>query len=185
VSETRDPVHGADAERWGGWSWRDPRDGEHFRTCSYCGSIHPADLAAEIERGLPQRGEFPNPHWADAKYGWPHKQYVDIPNRAPERKFIVSATNTSTPPNSPAAYSWIPSGEIPPDVVTNGWRDVAEHYTWVALGTRATHHAKFYTTHLADPQISAEVLEQIQRASGRRFRFEDGRVSWGPYESTE
>lgn len=43
-----DPVHGGEAGRWGGWSWRSPRRGDHFRTCSYCGSIHPEDLAAEL-----------------------------------------------------------------------------------------------------------------------------------------
>lgn len=44
-----DPVHGSgwnSAARWGGWDWREPRDGDHFRTCSFCGSIHPEDLAA-------------------------------------------------------------------------------------------------------------------------------------------
>jgi hypothetical protein len=43
-----DPVHGSgwnSAERWGGWSWRAPRAGEWFRTCSLCGCIHPEDVA--------------------------------------------------------------------------------------------------------------------------------------------
>jgi hypothetical protein len=46
-----DRVHGI---RWpnagvvGGWVWREPRYGDHFRTCSFCGSIHPEDLAAAL-----------------------------------------------------------------------------------------------------------------------------------------
>lgn len=46
-----DPVHGTgwnNAARWGGWTWREPRDGEWFRTCSFCGCIHPEDLAPEL-----------------------------------------------------------------------------------------------------------------------------------------
>jgi hypothetical protein len=45
-----DPVHGSgwnSAARWGGWHWEDPRGAEHFRRCSFCGSVHPEDLAAE------------------------------------------------------------------------------------------------------------------------------------------
>jgi hypothetical protein len=166
-----DPVHGGEAERWGGWSWRAPSHGEHYRTCSYCGSIHPADLAAETD----WRAE-----WADRKYGWPHKFYVAVPNRNPERLFITSATNAT---ERPAGDGWLPSADVPPDVMTEGWSDLAATYTWVLTGTRATHHAKFYTLHLADPSITPYVLEAVQRVSGLRIRFEDGRVSWCPFAS--
>ena len=50
TEQATDPVHGHGwntADRWGGWSWREPRGAEHFRRCSFCGSIHPEDLAAE------------------------------------------------------------------------------------------------------------------------------------------
>lgn len=40
-----------------------------YRTCSYCGSIHPEDLLALIEKGATLGG-------ADWKYGWPHKFYI-------------------------------------------------------------------------------------------------------------
>ena len=49
-----DPVHGSgwnSAARWGGWDWRPPRDGEWFRTCSFCGCIHPDDLVPELNGG--------------------------------------------------------------------------------------------------------------------------------------
>lgn len=77
---SNDPVHGGEADRWGGWSWREPDRGEHFRRCSYCGAIHPEDLVAEPEW---------TPRWADPKYGWPHKFYVDVANREPEALFVT------------------------------------------------------------------------------------------------
>jgi hypothetical protein len=58
--------------------WRPPSKSEPyeypFRSCSYCGSIHPEDLVAWLEKGASLYG-------ADWKYGWPHKYYVEgIPN---------------------------------------------------------------------------------------------------------
>lgn len=45
-----------------------------YRTCSYCGSIHPEDLLAALDAGAELHG-------SDWKYGWPHKFYVEnIPN---------------------------------------------------------------------------------------------------------
>jgi hypothetical protein len=50
--------------------WRPPRGGEEWwRTCDYCGSMHPEDLLAALERGA--RLEL-----SDMKYGWPHKFYL-------------------------------------------------------------------------------------------------------------
>lgn len=43
--------------------------GDDRRHCEYCGSLHPADVAAAIRAGA--KGE-----WADWKYGWPHKVYL-------------------------------------------------------------------------------------------------------------
>lgn len=60
--------------------WREPReyDGgpykQAFRTCYYCGGIHPEDLLNFLKAGA-------SPHGSDWKYGWPHKFYIDgIPN---------------------------------------------------------------------------------------------------------
>lgn len=186
TGETRDPVHGFEAERWGGWSWREPSRGEHYRTCSYCGSVHPEDLAVE---------ESWRAEWADRKYGWPHKFYVHIPNRNPQQRFIAGASGTARQgPYAPGGekhqpaperypnLTWVRPGEIPPDVITDGWRDLESHYEWVSIGTRPTHFAKFYTVHLADPAADTEALERIQRTSGLRFRFHDGRVSWEAFQ---
>jgi hypothetical protein len=45
-------------------------DGEPFRRCSYCGSIHPEDLIRLVGEGHDLQG-------SDWKYGWPHKFYVE------------------------------------------------------------------------------------------------------------
>lgn len=64
----------------GEWSvWKEPRRddepyGEPYRTCAYCGSIHPEGLVQALQSGA--RLEE-----TDQKYGWPHKFYVHgIPN---------------------------------------------------------------------------------------------------------
>ena len=65
--------------RFGPTEWRvRPFDGwqspETFRTCSYCGSIHPEDLLTALSQGATLGG-------SDWKYGWPHKFYIHgIPN---------------------------------------------------------------------------------------------------------
>jgi hypothetical protein len=169
-SDTPDPVHGTEADRWGGWSWREPMSGEHYRTCSHCGSIHPDDLAAETAAQA---------HWADAKYGWPHKLYIDLPNREPDRLFLIGTSNT---PNPPAPTGWLPIGELPDGTDTGGWGDLSA-YRWVMVGPRPKHHAKLYSTHLADPAIGQATLDRVAQVSGLRFAFENGRVRWTPTEA--
>jgi hypothetical protein len=61
--------------------WRGPRPDseeasyvESYRTCGYCGSMHPEDLVRMLAQGATLGG-------SDWKYGWPHKFYVmGIPN---------------------------------------------------------------------------------------------------------
>jgi hypothetical protein len=170
MSSTHNPVHSPDADRRGGWNWRAPSRGEHYRTCSYCGSINPEDLANETGWQA---------QWADAKYGWPHKFYVDIPNREPDRQFIISASNA---PEPPGRHGWISVPELPAGVSIDGWRDLGA-YSWVLLGQRRAHHAKFYTAHLADPAVTRDVVERVQNASGLRFDFRDSGVTWSQVEA--
>lgn len=164
-----DPVHGGETDRWGGWSWREPSRGEHFRTCTYCGSISPDDLAAEPDWQA---------EWADRKYGWPHKFYVSVPNRNPAQRFIIGATTGS--PTSLAVGEWVRADEIPADVNVEGWEDARSSYQWFSIGTRPQHHAKFYTVHLADPMLGDGIRDRVQTVSGLQFTFEEGRVSWAP-----
>ncbi len=49
--------------------WRPSEANFPYRSCDYCGSMHPEDLLAAVERGARLDG-------ADWKYGWPHKFYV-------------------------------------------------------------------------------------------------------------
>src|SRR6267154_1870567 len=85
--------------------WRDPRehDGgpykETFRTCYFCGSIHPEDLLKALQAGAIPRG-------SDWKYGWPHKFYIEgIPNPIAGQPAEVSSTykdGVRTPTMGPA-----------------------------------------------------------------------------------
>src|SRR5437762_1132722 len=178
---TADPVHGAEAQRWGGWSWREPMHGEHFRRCSYCGSVHPEDLAAEPAWRA---------NWADRKYGWPHKLYADIPNRDPDALFAVGSVHGGAP-DQPLGL-----GYVPWDDLTESQRQiyVRDHGPFddrypppraVLFGTRANHFGKFYSVHLADPSLDPAVKDAIERRSGLSFTFEGGRVSWRAYDYGE
>jgi hypothetical protein len=173
-----DPVHGSgwnSAARWGGWHWDDPRGAEHFRRCSFCGSISPDDLAAEPSWRA---------SWADRKYGWPHKFYVEgVVNRSPETLRIISALTAGQEDQMERmpGYQWYPVADIPPGTDVSGWRLEDGHYSHVALGSDKTHFVKFYTIHLADPVIGGEVKDAIERRSGMRFTFEDGSVRWWPF----
>jgi hypothetical protein len=241
-----DPVHGSgwnSAARWGGWSWSEPARGEHFRRCSFCGSIHPGDLAAETAgtgtcticsqqgweacfraqkapwmtddalAGLDisdeerARVDALNPahsygpggwyaSWADRKYGWPHKFYVEgLRNRDPGALFCVgSSSEAREGPYAPGGemyrplserypgQNWVAAADLTPEqqaIIERDRMGGSDHYLF---GTRPTHHAKFYTIHLADPAISQDVKDKIQQASGLRFTFtDDGRVGWEPW----
>jgi hypothetical protein len=178
IEQATDPVHGTEIAYHPfatAWDWAEPRDGEHFRRCNYCGSIHPEDLAAETD----WRAD-----WADMKYGWPHKFYVDVTNRHPEQLFVVGAS-TGEDHHSLGSGEWVRPDAIPESVNLAGWRDLTR-YRWVLIGTHPTHNGKFYTAHLRDPRVSDETRERIAAVCGLRFTWlDDGRVSWHRYDCTE
>jgi hypothetical protein len=173
---TEDPtVHpeaGQPPFRTGPWKWREPSHGEHFRTCSFCGSISPDDLAAEPE----WRAE-----WADRKYGWPHKFYVDVPNRRPDDPFVIGATSRMSEDDQRRAY-------VPTELLSDEQRALAERDGWTPdsyqgggfmFGPRPMHHAKFYSVHLSDSAVTDAVRATIAERSGLEFTFTpDGRVAW-------
>lgn len=167
MTDMTDRVH-PEATHWNHeWSWSEPKRDEHFRRCSYCGSVNPEDLATE-PAWLAE--------WADAKYGWPHKFYVDIPNRHPDVKVPTSVRSA---PSSEGG--WINA----PDLSDEQRASLADHGFEVgpamsyAFRPRPTHHAKFYTVHLADPALTPEVRKVIEQRSGLSFTWtDDGRVSW-------
>lgn len=179
-----DPVHGGAAERWGGWSWRGPRRGEHWRTCSYCGSIHPEDLAVEIQGENP-----PRPEWSDFKYGWPHKVYVrGIALRDTDMLRVFSFGNHASKREHP-----LPEGAVLTSDLTRAQRKIVKacgydpkaddsYYTFGAMGDG---WAKHYSAHLADPAVSADAVDAISAWQGLRLIFEDGRVQWSGSSDTE
>jgi hypothetical protein len=193
-----DPVHGSEAERFGGWDWRDPRRGESHRTCSYCGSCHPEDVVAAVKRAWELRSLqsiIDQPaipiDWADRKYGWPHKFYLDIPNENPKEMFVVGSASGGkwdTGEESPgeAYVAWDKMSRQQKKVVKRDrayWLELdgtMKRPAFVMFGTREVFHAKFYTTHLGDPAISDEVKEAVYAAGARRYTFDGGVVRWEP-----
>jgi hypothetical protein len=173
-----DPVHGSAADYWGGWHWEKPCRGEHFRRCSYCGSVHPEDVAATFRFKAGATAD-----WADRKYGWPHKFYIHISNPDPAAIFCVGSASGGTRTDEELEDE----GYIPLSKLNAEQRQVMERdgmggseagVAGVRFGTRAEHFGKFYTVHLADPAIDESTHESIALGSGLRFHFEDGTVRW-------
>ena len=209
IPTATDPVHGGEADRWGGWTWRKPRGGDHFRTCSYCGSIHPEDLAAEIipagaclgcgavgfgahysrllEAAEPQEHPYDPggayPSWADQKYGWPHKFYVEgLRPRDPARMHCFGHAHGDSPPQV-TSVPWVAAKDLTREqkkiiredgMIMRGEKPDG----WYSFRPKTTLFAKFYTRHLADPALPAEVKAKIEDACGLRFHFSDGAVLW-------
>lgn len=168
----RDQSVHPDADWWGGWGWAEPSRGEHFRRCNFCGSLHPEDLAVE-----PQVVRI---DWADRTRGWPHKVYVDIVNRDPERLYVLSASNTWQP-------GWTAREDLTDEqreiVTRDGWDGGDRRLPWeyFEFATHPSHHAKFYSIHLKDSTLSAQVRREVERRIGVAFEFlPDGGVSWRP-----
>jgi hypothetical protein len=148
------------------------RSAREFWTCGYCGSMHPQELAAAIRQGA-------TVSWADRKYGWPHKIYVEgAPNRyAGHGEIRSGVTYCSRPPQDEIdAGKW--------ERYQDGFdRDTGEpthsYRTPLPTPTPASEivsHAKFYTLHLQD--ASAADREVIERAMGLRFVFDGDSVRW-------
>jgi hypothetical protein len=168
VADITEPVHGSEAARHGGWRWQ-IRGAEHFRRCSYCGSLHPADLAAAGGRV----------DWADQKYGWPHKFYIDVPNRDPE---AVHCVGSYRGPLDQMREGWVPAAELTraqQEIVRRDGMVLADDWaTAYTFGTRPYHHGKFYTAHLADPDLEPGIKAAVEDLCGLRFTFSTGRVFW-------
>jgi hypothetical protein len=168
-----------------------------LRACGYCGSMHPADLARALQAGA-------RASWADFKYGWPHKLYVEnVPNPHAgllESRMGCSHATPVCPRSGQACEHGEQSFSLPkcecmkagqPERGLHGAQAVFRlrdgycsrsgepHYTWRAAGepAAATTWGKFYTVHLQD--ASPEDRAIIERAMGLSFVFEaGGRVSW-------
>lgn len=130
--------------------WRPPTDfhrdggqGQPYRTCSYCGSMHPMDLLAALKDGATMHG-------SDWKYGWPHKFYTNgIKN--------------------PIAGKQIRSGSTSSWDEEKGERIEEIHYS----NASATTDGKFYNIHLKDlnPEQLAELIPLLDQHTGILFHI--------------
>lgn len=143
------------------------RNTGRLRSCGYCGSMHPADVADSIRRGA--RG-----HWADRKYGWPHKAYFD---NVPNPHAGVSEVR---------AWSSHPSPEFPREVReprfdSKTGKRIDDYVTYTAepKAAGAMTDGKFYSVHLQDATPEDRAL--IEKHLGLAFTFgDDNRVTWAP-----
>lgn len=136
-----------------------------LRSCAYCGSMHPADLAAAIRSGA-------KASWADRKYGWPHKAYADgIPN--PHAGMLEVRSSSSSPSEHYSREVREPRyDERTGDRIADYVR-----YTEQPRPAAATTYGKFYSVHLQD--ATPEDRELIERHLGIAFDFDDkGGVRW-------
>ena len=140
-----------------------------LRGCSFCGSMHPSDVAAAIKAGAVGS-------WADRKYGWPHKAYFDkIPN--PHAGMPESRSSSSDPGRLEDGR------ERYPLKVQNGFNPTTGEpkYTYYEAPrpASATTSGKFYSVHLQD--ASPEDRAIIEQHLGVAFEFrDDGHVYWKP-----
>lgn len=137
-----------------------------LRACQYCGSMHPADVAAAIRAGA--KG-----NWADFKYGWPHKAYFDgIPNPHAgmlEVRAFSSSKSERYPREVREPRYDEKTGERIADRVS---------YTEEPQPATATTHGKFYTVHLKD--ATPEDRKTIELHLGLAFEFTETGVGWKP-----
>lgn len=107
--------------------------------------MHPAELVAALRMGA-------TVSWADWKYGWPHKLYVEnAPNRYAGELEIRSCTSHR-------------------GTTTAGPEEKAPDRTW----------GKFYSIHLQDCEIDWH-RDEIQKAMGLIIEFKGDQVLWQPY----
>jgi hypothetical protein len=141
-----------------------------LRNCGYCGSMHPSDVAAAIKEGA--KG-----HFADQKYGWPHKAYFDdVPNPFAGMLESRSSTSRPTPDELEAGkYITIPGDFVVVDQQTGHSERKMEYYGAPTPAGNKT-YGKFYSVHLQD--ATPEERDIIEHHLGLRFLFEDGGIRW-------
>jgi hypothetical protein len=163
-------------------TWRAPElfrqpSAQPFRTCSYCGSIHPEDLFHALRAGA-------HLHGSDWKYGWPHKFYVEgIPNPLAGQQVEVGSRS----------YPILecPSCRTRPDSSVMGLVTCPEcniDYTIIdrrnekIMGLAPPDaYAKFYNEHLndlTDPDTFGLIAEAIYDSSQIAFILVDGKLKY-------
>lgn len=145
-----------------------------FRTCSYCGSIHPEDLLNALRAGAKAGG-------SDWKYGWPHKFYVDgIPNTNAGN--LVSGTSGSmagplTPEKRAELQRYVMPGgelEVTEDADGRGYRFNVRN------PDGPTTHGKWYNVHLMDlsPAAFDELVPLLLQHTGIKFERDEKGIKY-------
>lgn len=174
------PICHGDKPRWQpeGVSWRAPRGDDSgpyaqtFRTCSYCGSMHPEDLLNALRAGASASG-------SDWKYGWPHKFYIEgIPNPKAGHPHVDYTTCGRPSEQTLAEGGWeqYQDGFNPRTGEPNmSWRKPMP-----ARPCPPTLHAKWYNEHLQDLEPAAfEALAAALEFSARiKFVMRDGKLHY-------
>jgi hypothetical protein len=149
---------------------------EPFRSCSFCGSMHPEDLLTAIKAGATLGG-------SDWKYGWPHKFYVNaIPHVHPEREVWRGGSSgplyrCRTCGFEPPKSAWpVPLCEHVTDRVQYA---ITGHYKddiFEPVGP--TVHGKWYNTHLNDlSDVAFALLAPVLKdAAGIEWHRKDGKL---------
>lgn len=137
-----------------GGDTRNP-DGEPFRRCSYCGSIHPEDLIAALDAGGVLSG-------SDWKYGWPHKFYLIVPNPNRDRTAEIGSSSEWNDEKGERVDTPIMGSEG--DFNAKWYNEHLQDDGY-------------------DDEARALILERIKQASNIEFRFsDDGRLQYSaPY----
>lgn len=151
--------------------WRDATPPEiegrsrtgRLRSCAYCGSMHPTDVAAAIKAGA-------EGSWADKKYGWPHKAYFEkVPN--PHAGLLEVRGSANYRPEGDHYADWVSCIE-----------DGKEYWHEPPRPAGPTTNGKFYSVHLMD--ATPEERDLIESHLGLNFDFKaDGTVTWKPYNA--
>jgi hypothetical protein len=171
------PLCHGENPRWSqdGVSWRpeeptpsrvDYPYGFPFRTCSYCGSIHPEDLLMHLKLGATMHG-------SDWKYGWPHKQYLEGIKNPNAGNFYPQYGYGGT------LEEWVK--RFPNAKQIEG--EDRKFYLYDSEAP-ATTHAKWYNVHLKDlePEAFKLVADELFKKAHILFQMNDGKLQYSaPY----
>lgn len=160
-------------------AWREPNltrqpAATPFRTCGYCGSIHPEDLLHALRNGA-------SLHGSDWKYGWPHKFYVEgIPNPLAGRTVQIG---TDSHPVFGCPVCRVTSvHERQPACACGAPLIVVKYVSEPIMGAAPVHaFAKFYSEHLrdlTDPETFDAVADAVAASSKIRFTLFDGTLRY-------
>lgn len=133
-----------------------------FRTCSYCGSIHPEDLLIALNAGARLIG-------SDWKYGWPHK-------------FYIRGMRSGLP-----ADTVVKIGEKSNRVTDKNGRIIGRQITPILSTASVTRHTtgKWYNVHLKELDDLAFnlVAQTLQRHAKIKFEKINGILKYSaPYK---